>query len=110
MSTDYAGRSVDALNHIFDGMMSNLEHKWKREAMILNDAQVIAVYNSMCAMNNVFGVAKMMMRNNDGTVSNVKEDHQTGRVTVVKKKGDEVLHTENFSNQNTFAKAYGLDD
>jgi uncharacterized protein YjaG (DUF416 family) len=111
-TTDYAGRGVDALNQIFDGMMSNLKHQWKREAMILNSHQVEAVYSAMCALNNVTGMIHVVMPGKDaGQTITVFQEVVSHEVVIHLRSmvEPEPISTERYKDQNAFIKAYGLD-
>ena len=111
MSTDYAGRSVDALNQIFDGMIANLEDQFKRDVLLLNESQAVAVYGAMVALNNVGG--KINVRIEDSAISArhivVTEGFDGEVVVSLYIRGAHHL-TERYTDQNAFASKYGLDD
>jgi uncharacterized protein YjaG (DUF416 family) len=112
LNTDHAGRGVDALNGIFDGMLTNLQHQWKREAMILNESQVEAIYSAMCALNNISGIVHVVMPGQTaGDTITVFQEVMSHEVVVILRSMIEAepVKTERYKDQGEFAQAYGLD-
>lgn len=85
-----------------------LEEKGTDMHHILNQAEAEAVYGAMCALNSVGGKVKAMF--GDVSISGVNVfEEMVGAVSVVRVCRFDVLETENYANQATFAAAYGLD-
>ena len=75
--------------------------------MILNPSQAKAVYDAMCALNNVSAKVKAMFGNVADTGVNVFED-ELDTVTVAEVARYNVVRSENYKSQADFAAAYSL--
>lgn len=71
--------------------------------MILNKAQAIAVYDAMCALNNVGGKIKVFIPAYDVLACIQISEEISGYIKIVG-----FTKIEEYTNQNGFATAYGL--
>ena len=75
--------------------------------MILNKAQVEAVYSAMCALNNMDGLIKVDFGTPHRDGIRVYQT-DTGYVKVVRSLNFEVTKNEAYDSQAAFAAAYSL--
>ena len=74
--------------------------------MILNNSQARAVYDAMCALNNVDATIKASF--GDESTEGINVFEARGNVCVVRVVQYGVTESQVYANQAAFAKAYGL--
>lgn len=78
--------------------------------MILDKSQAKAIYDAMCALNNVGGKIRVFFGDADSDLTTVSEHNDEGRVSVTRSYHYRVQEREDYKNQHEFAISYGVID